>query len=415
MQEIQKKRFVAFVGVRAGLDDLLHWLKGQGVHSLLISQDISLKESLRYDYCLDIDTDQEDELIEAINRLPEWLELNCFYTTNEYRVPAAAKLAAYFGIGNGIALDGAVNCRNKKLVRRILFDNQLSSLKYKLVQSAREVMAASMGLKFPVIVKPSNEAGSRFVFKCDDMMSACDAVAHISNNSTNYVGQQIDAEILIEEMAVGPEYSVESCTVDGQTTVIAITQKETSGPPNFIEQSHMVPAELSDEVMTKVKHLIEQSHQLVGIDNVITHSEFKLTEHGPEIIEINGRPGGDHIPELVKYTTGICLSELGAHIAMGGSLQNYQRYPVAAESAAVQFFLASQDGDVNYQPLAELPEGIKVSQITVPPGSSVVKTTSNYNRLGYVLAISSNDCALKLTEQYIESLAFKVAPQSCCA
>ncbi|AOT10598.1 ATP-grasp domain-containing protein [Pseudoalteromonas luteoviolacea] len=414
MQDFQKRRFVAFVGVRAGLEELLDWLKAQDIYSLLISSKCTLKESLTYDYCLDVDLDDEAAVIDAIKALPSWVELACFYTTNEYRVPVAAKLANYFKVGKSVAVDGAVNCRNKKLVRKILFDNGLSKLKYKLVKSSKEVMAASMFLRFPVIVKPSNDAGSRFVFKCDDMLEACAAVNEITANTTNYVGQSIDPEILIEEMAVGPEYSVESCTVNGVTHVIAITQKETSGPPRFIEQSHFVPALFDSEQEQRIKQLVIQSHQRVGIDNVVTHTEFKLTPSGPEIIEINGRPGGDHIPELVKYTTGICLSELGAHIAMGNEFETYVKHPVIAESAAVQFFLANENGEVEYMaPKTVMPQIVK-SQITVQPNSQVVETTNNYNRLGYVLAISSNNDALQVTQNYIDSIGFKVTANGCC-
>ncbi len=414
MLKTEKRKFVVFVGVRAGLEDLLVWLKTQGYHSLLMSKSPSLKEAFSYDYCLDVDINDYDTSVEAINALPEWIELACFYTTNEYRVPTAAKLATELGIGQAIALDGATNCRNKKLVRKILHDNGLSKLNFKLVTNTKEVMAASMSLNFPVIVKPSNDAGSRFVFKCDDMMAACEAVSEICSNTTNYAGQDIDPEILIEEMAEGPEYSVEAYTANGNTEVIAITQKETSGAPYFIEKSHLVPAQLENTLVEEVTMLIKQAHKLVGINNVVTHTEFKLTKSGPEIIEINGRPGGDHIPELVKHTTGICLNELGAHIALGRKIESYTKHPVQANSAAVKFLLAEDEGYVSYQ--TDIPEhnGILTVQLSVKPGASVIKTSNNYNRLGYVLGVSSTSSALDITTQYIDSMHMNFAPKGCC-
>jgi biotin carboxylase len=62
---------------------------------------------------------------------------------------------------------------------------------------------------------------------------------------------------------------------------------------------------------------LARAHRVLGIEDGITHSEARLTERGPLIIEINGRVGGDLIPFLGKVATGIDPGEVMLDVALG--------------------------------------------------------------------------------------------------
>ena len=52
---------------------------------------------------------------------------------------------------------------------------------------------------------------------------------------------------MVEERITGCEASVEGMTVDGETTILTITDKLTTEPPFFVELGHSEPSRLSAE------------------------------------------------------------------------------------------------------------------------------------------------------------------------
>jgi hypothetical protein len=65
----------------------------------------------------------------------------------------------------------------------------------------------------------------------------------------------------------------------------------------------------------------------VGIDNLVTHTELRLTPQGNKIIEINPRPAGGRMQEFIRTITGYDLHEAAVQLALG-------RRPVARPARA---------------------------------------------------------------------------------
>ena len=101
------------------------------------------------------------------------------------------------------------------------------------------------------------------------------------------MGQNIDSEILIEEFLDGSEFSIESVTINRQTTIIGITRKIVSPLPQSIEIGHDFPASLSAQDETEIRRLVEKSLDILGVDYAVTHTEVKFTKNGPKIVEAN--------------------------------------------------------------------------------------------------------------------------------
>ena len=144
----------------------------------------------------------------------------------------------------------------------------------------------------------------------------------------------------------------------------------------------------------------------------VTHTEVKLTPHGPRIIEVNARPGGDYIPLLVKATTGYDLREVSLHLSSGSSLEQVPRHPVAAPSAAVRFFTTETDGVALYddpERVRDMP-GVQTLKLSVQQGGAARRTTSNYDRMGHVIVHGSADRdADQAAADVLEKLAFSDA------
>ena len=103
----------------------------------------------------------------------------------------------------------------------------------------------------------------------------------------------------------GREYSVEGLSFQGTHQIIQITEKISSGPPHCVELGHSQPAQLSSEMIQKVIMSIKEVLTQFGFINGPTHTEIKIVDNKIYLIEMNARPGGDHIAHpLTQLSTG---------------------------------------------------------------------------------------------------------------
>lgn len=160
---------------------------------------------------------------------------------------------------------------------------------------------------YPVIVKPIDSGGSRGVTKVLESAELSVAIQRAKKYSKN-------SEILIEQYIDGSEFSIEAISHQGQHYIAAITEKITSGPPNFVELAHFQPANLSAEKINQITSLVCEALTVLDYLQGPSHTEVKFDEDGKcYIIEIGLRLGGDFITsDLVRLSTGYDL--VGASI-----------------------------------------------------------------------------------------------------
>ena len=168
------------------------------------------------------------------------------------------------------------------------------------------------GFKFPLIVKPVDRSGSRGVTK---VMLENELPEAINYAITESFGKRA----IIEEYIEGEEVSVETISWEGNHTILAITDKVTTGAPHFVELAHHQPSGLSKEIRDKIKTETIKCLNALDINFGAGHSEFKITSAGEVyIIEVGARMGGDFIgSHLVELSTGYDFLEGVINIALG--------------------------------------------------------------------------------------------------
>ncbi len=211
-------------------------------------------------------------------------------------------------VGNSITC--TEKSTNKYLMRQAFTLNGDPSPKSILVESEADL--DGMALDYPIIVKPIDRSGSRGITKLSSSQGLAEAIDYAKS-------QGFVKKVLVEEFVEGIEYSVECLTYNGKHTFLAITQKYTTGAPNFIEIGHMQPAIISNDMLIKVKEVVFHALSSLGIENSASHSELKITPEGTiKIIEIGGRMGGDFIgSDLVQLSTGIDFVQAVIEVALG--------------------------------------------------------------------------------------------------
>ena len=294
----------------------------------------------------------------------------------------AARLAAALGVsGNPIA--PVANSRDKLRFREVTAD--LCPVEFAALADADAAVHFLRKVGAPIVIKPRCGSGSRGVTFADNEESA--RRGHAAAVAAGA------GPVLGERYVAGPEFSVETLTLSGAHTVLGITRKTTTGPPNFVELGHEFPAAVEPALGAALRAMTTALLDRLGHRHGPAHTELRATDDGPFLLETQTRFGGDQIWEMVKLTTGISSArETIAHLA-GVAVQPDK---AVARAAAIGFFAHEHcrvDGVEGIEAAATLPGIVRVS-CALRPGQQLGPLSCSADRQGYVLAIGdSADCA----------------------
>ncbi len=237
-------------------------------------------------------------------------------TWDELVVEECAAAAAALGLP-AMSPDATALCRDKLATRRRLADAGLGSARFRHVHDVAGARAAAAALGYPVVVKPRSLAGSAGVVLAADDDELVAAVAEVLG--ARYSTLPVRAGVLVEELLVGPEVSVDVATADGRGHVLQVTRKEVGFPPHFEEVAHVVRDYAGTDWYGPATRLALAANAALGVRTGITHTEIRLTARGPAVVEVNARLAGDLIPYVGRVAGGVDQVLVAAEVALGGT------------------------------------------------------------------------------------------------
>ncbi len=203
-------------------------------------------------------------------------------------------------------------CLDKWLMKQAFMRNKVPCAKGILIKADEKLGTEyRKDFNFPLIIKPRDSFSSRGVFKVDTYRELMDRL----DNARSFASK---GDVLIEEFLEGREFSVETITWRGRTTIVQFTQKYITQYPQTVEMAHLQPAELKPDERELIASIVIAGIQALEIDNSAAHTEVMLTQKGPCVIEIGARLGGDFISSYLTYaSTGISMDRAAVQIALG--------------------------------------------------------------------------------------------------
>ncbi|WP_068066977.1 ATP-grasp domain-containing protein [Nocardia xishanensis] len=357
--------------------DLGHYLRGKpGPHPLLGAVNV-----------LTAETNDEVALVPYVRELHEVLAFEGVLSSCDYYLPTVAAIAAELGLP-GPGREAVAAACQKHRTRALCRAAGVPGPAFAVAEGWEELADAAAELGYPLVVKPVDLCGGMYVRRVDDEEQLRAAVARIAGFPMNVRGQARAPQILLEECLHGPEFSVETVTVRGHTTVVGVTDKRLTGAPAFIEAGHMFPAALTADERAAVSAVARAAIAALGLDDTVAHTEVKLTGDGPRLIEVNPRPAGNRITELVRRVTGIDLAAVHAEVAAGGTPDLTPR-PTGTGSAAIAFAVADRTGVLTAISGAEQwdDDPSIVEHTLAEPGTQVRIATDNNTYLGHVMVV----------------------------
>ncbi|GAA4792618.1 ATP-grasp domain-containing protein [Streptomyces ziwulingensis] len=358
--------------------DLHHYLRPapEGVaHPLLGARNV-----------ITADTNDTEALLPQVERLHAVFGFDAVITSCDYYLPTVARAAVRLGLPTP-SPEAVENACRKDATRRVLADAGVPGPKFAVHEEPAGLARAAREIGYPLVVKPVDLCAGMYVRRVDDEEQLAAAVQALSDFPVNARGQRRAPLVLLEEFLDGPEVSVETVSHAGTVQVIGVTDKSVGGAPAFIETGHMFPAALpAAEAEAAVRTAVGALEALGLTDAVVAHTEIKLTSDGPRVVEVNPRPAGNRITELVRHVTGIDLAAAFVDVTLGRA-PDLGRTDTGLRSAAVGFLVPDTPGTLEALDGGRLRTEPDVLEARfAEPGTRVRAAGSNNEYLGHVMA-----------------------------
>ena len=290
-----------------------------------------------FDYIIDTDVNNIDALVTDIAEFELQHDVIAILSFTEFGIEYSATISNILGY-SGLSFKAAKICRNKFLTRSELKKHDLPSPKFLKVKNLEEMKKGIENIGVPVIIKPLNLAASCATVKINNINEIKEMYARLremrkKSPVVGIMNDTIENYWIVEEYLEGFEISVETFTFNGETTIVAIHDKMcVVEAPYFLEEFFVTPSPRIDANLAKqIEDLTKKSLKSIGFNLGLSHVEYRITEKGPLLIEINGRLGGGLIGESVYISTGVNMYEvlLKMHLGIKPEVNIEQHNPVA--------------------------------------------------------------------------------------
>lgn len=301
----------------------------------------------------------------------------------------------------GITEETALIATNKALMRERLKQHNVPIPFFFRVSDYSSYLTMIDQFEKKFVVKPADNSGSRGVILVQDKDCKQD-IDFAFDYSKKY---SRSGEIVVEEYMEGPEVSVETLSFEGEVSIIAITDKLTTGPPNFVEMGHSQPSQLSHEIQSQIMNVTIRAVKAIGIDNGPSHTEIIVTNEGPKIVELGARLGGDNITtHLVPLSSGVDMVKCSIEICLDEK-PNFDRE--FDEGSAIRY-LKTQIGiikNISGLDKANNIPGVKQIEIVKSVGDYVSEIRNSSDRVGFIIAQAKNaEAAIRVCNEAMSIL-----------
>lgn len=316
--------------------------------------------------------------------------------------PTAAYVAEELGLPGSPYNSVEILC-NKDRFRKYLKDNGFCTPKAKGYTAVTEALDDLKNgfFRFPVIVKPVDSSGSKGVGRIDAFKEALDKLDYAMSFSR---GKRIIVEEFVEKY--GYQIAGDGLSVDGKL-VFRYFANDHFNPKcvnPFVPISASFPYNMPVDIQIKIHNEIQRLLNSLEMKTTTYNFDLRIDkDYNVYLMEVAPRDGGNYIPDVIKYATGVDLVECAVKAAMGetidcesfGKPQGFYSY-FAAHSLA--------DGILK-DIIIDCPEKVLDNHLLVKPGDEVKAFTGANSTLG---------CLVMKFETLEEMLSMMDNPETWC-
>jgi biotin carboxylase len=227
--------------------------------------------------------------------------------------PTAAAVCAALRLP-GSAVTAVDTLTNKSLFRAFQRKHGFSIPKFAAATSVNEARAAAVAIGFPVMIKPVDSSGSKGVTRVMGVEEVTEAVRSARRYSR--CGQLI-VEEWIER--AGVQIAGDGLVVDGQLVFDGFGDEHFDplcSPHAPVGES--LPGELSSSHRVLLLQELQRLFVLLGVQHMVFNLDAMIDRDGkPMLIEVGPRAGGNALPQLIQFATGVDLTDIAIRQSLG--------------------------------------------------------------------------------------------------
>lgn len=234
-------------------------------------------------------------------------------------VSAEALVRKISAIANTLGLPGiseemAFISTDKSAMREVLHKNSIPAPHFIKACTLEEALKGAGRLSLPLVIKPVDQAGSRGVFKINE-------ISEVTRYFETSRKISRSGKVIIEEYIEGVHSTVDAITADGKTHIIGISDKVNILTPNIIIMDVAFPPAYSKEMVKGVEKLVCGMFEKLGFSYGHSHTEVVVTDRGPIVIEFAARSGGGLLPsDILPHLCGFDVIDKLISLALGEPL-----------------------------------------------------------------------------------------------
>lgn len=218
-------------------------------------------------------------------------------------VVTAAYVAEKMGLPSSGPYESIEILQNKGKFRKFLTDNNFNVPVAKQYTDIETALNDIEMFNWPVIVKPTDSAGSKGVTKVVKKSELRDAINYALKFSHS---NEFIIEYFLEK--IGDSSDCDSFSVDGELKFVSFSaQKFDENCENpYTPAAYTWPASISKEHQEELTNEIQRLLKLLDMKNSIYNIETRECTNGKAyIMECSPRGGGNRLAEMIRYMTGV--------------------------------------------------------------------------------------------------------------
>lgn len=215
--------------------------------------------------------------------------------------------------------------QNKGRFRAFLTEHGFNVPTAKGYTAIEDALADSVLFHWPVIVKPTDSAGSKGVNRVDDPAKLREAIEYALSFSRG-------KEFIIEDFITQHGFSsdTDSFSVDGELKFVSFNSQrfDTNAENPYTPAAYSWPSSMTAEHQAELRLELQRLITLLGLKTSIYNIETREGTDGKAyIMECSPRGGGNRLAECLEYATGVKLVENAVRAAMGMEIVGVEQRP----------------------------------------------------------------------------------------
>ena len=307
-------------------------------------------------------------------------------------VVAAAYVQEKMGLSAFGPYESVRILQNKDLFRKFLTEHGFAVPKAKGFSSMEDALADLSWYEYPVIVKPTDSAGSKGVTRVDSESSLRSALKLAFANS-------ISGKVIVEEFIEksGCSSDSDSFSLDGMLVFCSFSaqrfDENAAGP--YVPAAYSWPSTFGQEYEKDLRAELQRLLTLLRMKTSVYNIETRIGKNGkPYIMEVSPRGGGNRLSEMLRYATGVDLITACTRAAVGDSVEKIQDAPFDGYWAEI-ILHADKDGVFRKLSISkEIEQHVIEKDLWVKEGDRVEAFNGANNAIG-TLVLKFNDSALQ--------------------